>query len=412
MPKPVYPNDLKTKVAHKYVGDLSKSTAKFSKLVLDNLNIEFPISVPLHPMNKKTARSNPSENRDFLLVWQSSEYEIRNIVEWDNENFGCPTPKSIKLRNLSDILYILGNEVTEAVATARDRIERFIQDICSDIKSCKTPDEELRLNALKGYLAQQDFIRTHELDNQWYQQLICCLRSFHKNSGAGRYLRAYSIGGVDTKFIESNKTLLSDISDILHWEQITESGGLYEWLNVRLSPSGYLNFRALDAEYRNYIEADTILKSSTDLATAHFRAFDKIMIIENEQPIYAIPDQARTLLIGKVGKNLAWLNNPTLQKKEVFYWGDLDLEGLGMLSKARSYLPNILAVMMNDETWEKYAKHRVRARSQTSMDISELTLEEKQLFDKISSNFANRLEQEIIDVPYMLNQLRKCGFLH
>ena len=98
-------------------------------------------------------------------------------------------------------------------------------------------------------------------------------------------------------------------------------------------------------------------------------------------------------------KNIEWL-----AEKEIYYWSDLDVQGLQMLSQLRSYYPQTKSFLMQIEILEKYREFIVSGTPSKTESLAHLFEEEMILYTHLSGKNL-RLEQERIDQDFILNSL-------
>lgn len=135
--------------------------------------------------------------------------------------------------------------------------------------------------------------------------------------------------------------------------------------------------------------------------------FKQVVILENRASFDSIPEISGTLAIWGEGnavqalKGIDWLKSVPL-----FYWGDMDMDGLAILSRFRRSYPHVKSLAMGLEDFLVHEQFAVDAGSQTIPDKAFLTEEENKLSDELKDRSSlNRLEQERIPIDYLLNYL-------
>ena len=174
---------------------------------------------------------------------------------------------------------------------------------------------------------------------------------------------------VDTKFIERNRRLLRD------------------WLDAILPPH---TIRADEEHFDRrfglrYAEPNLLIRFLDDnlqrragspwkecavplhaLAAQPIDA-DRVLIVENKVNLLTLPPLAGTLALGGLGNGaidlryLEWLN-----RVELWYWGDIDVDGLQILSRLRQLFPRLRSLLMDVETvhcWKSRIGSPVPARA-------------------------------------------------
>ncbi len=220
------------------------------------------------------------------------------------------------------------------------------------------------------------------------------------NEPARHFLRHIDIDGVDTKFVELNRHLISDLlSDVLPPERVSPTSPRHDLIarfGFRAKPS-YTRFRLLspDAEFPAAVSELTL--RTNELAGLHPSA-TTVFIVENEISYLAFPDVPGSIVVFGGGfaidivKALDWLDD-----KAVVYWGDIDTHGLAMLSRLRARFPHVRSMLMDHATLAAHPRQWVTEPSQTTALLAHLTDEESAVYrDLIEDRYGPsvRLEQE------------------
>ncbi len=93
-------------------------------------------------------------------------------------------------------------------------------------------------------------------------------------------------------------------------------------------------------------------------------------------------------------------NIPWLHHARCIYWGDIDTHGFAILNRARTYLPSLKSILMDESTLFSHRDLWVQEKEQsTSSELPLLTKSEYELFLSLKNNSFGqqvRLEQERI----------------
>lgn len=222
----------------------------------------------------------------------------------------------------------------------------------------------------------------------------------------GRPLRLLGEYGVDTKFIERNYRLLQLFLDERFNGAATEQG-LHAFLDASDDNDHWLLVRPLQKGLLPYSR----LRLTTRELMAQELPANRILVIENEQCEHLLPELTDTIAVLGAGLDLGWLSAPTLDQKEVIYWGDLDTWGLLMLARARHYRPSIKPLMMNKAVFEQFAEKSavvepVHAQAEPP---NGLTADEANVYLYLLAAKRGRLEQEFIPAGCVKNELTQLG---
>lgn len=167
---------------------------------------------------------------------------------------------------------------------------------------------------------------------------------------AGRPLRGLALAGIDSKFMERNRGLVTALLDVRFEGQASQLGlasfldaadeGDHWLLVVPLSP-GLLPF----AQQR--VRAQELM--DTPLPAG------RILLIENDRCLHLLPKLPDTIAVLGSGLDLAWLHADWLRECHLGYWGDMDTWGLHMLARARSLQPHLDSLLMEQALFVRHA---------------------------------------------------------
>lgn len=250
-----------------------------------------------------------------------------------------------------------------------------------------------------------------EVEKDW-QGILAVLRWFFDHPRCGLYLRQLDIHGIDTKFIEHRKGLLTELLNIILPEScINPESTIFE-LRFGLQIKPFLvRFRLLDhAHYMQGLSDFTVPVQQFEVWNP---SIFRIIITENEINGLCFPDMKDGLVIFKLGYGIDALKNTEwLKTKKIYYWGDIDTHGFAILDQARSFLPQIQSVMMDETTLLAHRNLWCVEEKPFLGQLSRLTDDEYRLFCKLQGNvWGNgiRLEQERISFSFVqqaVNQIK------
>lgn len=353
----------------------------------------------------RLGRVKPSEMKDdfqrvmrdiSLLKSHSKEtlgygYEIE-YEEVSGKSFGINRiPVSVYFNDKNEYLEFIGK---------RKEFEILIQD------------RELLLNEfpeLKDFLDQNSLLLIN--NSEKIEQIISVCRYFQKNPKPDLYLRQIQTEYTDTKFMEENASVLISFLDrILPASSINfESKQFSERYFLKTAPR-LIRFRLLDENsslsFPGKIRDITVTLS--DFSGLEFK--EKYFIItENLANFLSFPQLKNSVIV--FGKGYSALNMKEadfLKNKEIYYWGDIDLHGLEILSKYREIFPQTESFLMDRETFEAFSEYAVFEKYERTVSMDFLNQAEKELAENLKNRQkSNRLEQEKIPFPYVEEQIRK-----
>ena len=239
-----------------------------------------------------------------------------------------------------------------------------------------------------------------------WQQILQVLSYFQQHPGSGLYLRQLDIAGVDTKFIERHRGLISEMLDrTLPEDAVNRDATGVKGFNRRYGlkdEPALIRFRLLDPQQSIHGMSDLSIPAD-QFAELNLPA-STVYITENKINGLAFPQMRDALVIFGLGygldrlKECDWLGN-----KKIVYWGDIDTHGFRILNQLRKAFPLASSLLMDKCTLMECRPLWVQEKpNQRSMiELPRLTLEEQQLYDDLRYDRiaeAIRLEQERI--PY------------
>lgn len=227
-----------------------------------------------------------------------------------------------------------------------------------------------------------------------FDALLAAYEWLDLHRGSGTYLREVSAPGVDTKFIETNRSALAGM------------------LGVSSTPAGFLSMLGLATKpqlvrVRPAASLGLVASGVTEVALRpdELRRLElrpaSALVIENEITYLSVDVPAdgvvlwgRGFDVDQVGR-LAWLADA-----DVVYWGDIDTHGFAILDRLRAFLPHTRSVLMDRETLLAHRERWVTESSPAASTLTRLTVEEFGLYDDLVSDVFGervRLEQERVD---------------
>ena len=219
------------------------------------------------------------------------------------------------------------------------------------------------------------------------------------------YLRELPIE-VDTKFIENNKGILTELLPIAAPHTVGEDLSSFESRFGFRSKQPLVRMRFLDGQL-----AAQLAFSMDDFAVPLNQfcglSFSKItvLIVENEMTFLTLPALPATIALFGAGDAAALLTGaPWLNSCRLFYWGDLDSHGFETLSHLRKAFPHVVSVLMDEKVFASHSDYAVTAAVKRSKEKLVLTSTEQALHDQLVKD-GKLLEQERISNKYSKFQL-------
>ncbi|WP_404360602.1 DUF3322 domain-containing protein [Methylotuvimicrobium sp. KM1] len=353
----------------------------------------FPIRIALKAPTGAQALADLEHFRRFIESWR--HWPNPGQVDWQTKKFlqlgEQALPVAVQIDSMPALIAVLGSKAE----ARKQRWEQLMRPLLSI---------DARLSTV--LIKQLSVLESMAPDDS--ALLAQLLPQLHRGMGQGAYLRSLPLKGVDTKFVENYHGLIEALADRLHDGSVTERGGLLNWLNCIANPSGWLLVRPLCRQGRDRLAGLPVLQMDTRTLQSYVLPASRILIVENKQSGYALPELDDTIAVFGGGRNTAWMDTEWLKQKSIAYWGDIDSWGLTILSDARRRQPHLQALMMDEVTVLEYRNRMVDEESPQTRLPEYLTEAEQQLFERMQSRHyeKTRLEQERLAPDYIRACLR------
>jgi hypothetical protein len=213
------------------------------------------------------------------------------------------------------------------------------------------------------------------------------------------YVRQVDIPGVDTKFIEANRSIIAALLDLQLNEARVDSTQPISAFDARYGfrrKPRYVRYRWL-APSRTTAGFSEVTVRVDELAPIDVA---KVFVLENETTYLAFPEVNDAIAIFGGGYSLTRLDGLTwLRDQPLIYWGDLDTHGFTILDTLRRQFPHACSMLMDRTTLLDHESQWVREDKPAVGTLPLLTQAEATLYtDLVDDTFgpAVRLEQERI----------------
>ena len=231
------------------------------------------------------------------------------------------------------------------------------------------------------------------LAGRW-DELLAAVRWIDEHQTPGMYLRQVDVPGVDTKFIEQHRGVLTELLDLqLAPDRIDadapDFAGRYRF---RRKP-GYVRFRVT-------VGAFTELSVRADEFAAPPPGTSRVYVVENEITYLAFPLPAGAIVIFGGGyavdvlEPLGWLTD-----LDLVYWGDIDTHGFAILNRLRHRFGHARSMLMDRATLLAHRGQWVTEPRPATGRLDRLDAEEAGLYRDLLDGTLGpsvRLEQERI----------------
>ena len=269
-----------------------------------------------------------------------------------------------------------------------------------------------RLPGFAAWIERKPFLLLdHEAD---WTRILDVIDWFLAHPKSGLYVRQIDVPGVDSKFIEARKTLLSDLTDLLLPADAIENGHLaapsFEARRGLKAKPALIRFRVLDPRLA--------IAGLTDLTVpaSEFAMLDigasRVFVVENEVTFLAFPDAPGSLVIFGSGYGVERLAAARwLAHRTVIYWGDIDTHGFAILDRLRGLFPQTKSLLMDRATLLAHRFHWSFEAAPQTAELDHLGSEERALYDDLRYNRLGsgvRLEQERVPFSLVHSAIPAC----
>jgi hypothetical protein len=304
--------------------------------------------------------------------------------------------------------------VAAIIPTEADALRLIRQSAAADRFQALADATLRRHPAARDWLARRPLMALDHAAH--WNEVLAILDWFTAHPRPGLYLRQLDIPGVDTKFIETHRVLLSELLDLVLPETAVDhtavgARAFNERYGLR-SERPLVRFRLLDPAL--YLQELSDLSLPPEQFAALRLSLRRVFITENRTNGLAFPDCPGSMVVFGLGYGLERLAEVGwLRRVEVHYWGDIDTHGFGILNRLRATLPEARSFLMDRATLEEHRAlwGREPADMRYTGDTSRLTPGEYALFKDLLADRCGervRLEQERIGYGWLKTALQEC----
>jgi hypothetical protein len=233
-----------------------------------------------------------------------------------------------------------------------------------------------------------------ELPDDEFTRLRDAVTWFAAHQESGLHARQVPVRGLDSKWVERHKKLLSGLLLALTGDGDLGLAGADPLLRLRFLDPSLAPGRALLDVSAPVAELNRLPVRPTT-----------VYVFENLQCVLSMPETPGAVVVFGQGSaanlvaELSWLPDTPVR-----YWGDLDIDGFAILSRLRANLP-VTSVMMDPDTLAAFRDLAVPdPNAGASRAVDNLTPAELEAFQALARD-GLRLEQERIPWEHALAQL-------
>jgi hypothetical protein len=362
-------------------------------LIGDTGESQWPLEVPLGLPTEQAALRQVDGVRAWVSAWQG--WQGVGTLSWCERRwkaFGVQRlPEKLALRGPEDVAMWIGESARWERAQSR----------------------YLALIARWPVLAQQlprYFDVLADYSDADYQRLAEMLDWITSHPNSNLYPRQLPVSGLDSKWLDGRKRLLTDLVAAIQEDSSSEVD-FYQRCGLKAPPL-LVRMRVLDQSLRAHVGGVGDITAPVDDLAGISWPVSHVFIVENLQTGLAMSDMPGAVVFMRLGYNVDVLARlPWLARARCIYWGDLDTHGFAILHRARSYIPELQSVLMDEETLLRHKALWVdEAAQHSAAELTLLTKDEQQLYRDLKQQRWGqnvRLEQERIDWTAAWNVLQR-----
>ncbi len=258
-------------------------------------------------------------------------------------------------------------------------------------------------------------IQALDLADRW-ERLLAVVAWLQAHPRPGVYLRQVDVPGVDSKFIEAHRGVLTELLDLALPPEAVErgAGGVAQFTRRFgfLDKPVRIRFRLLDPALPSLPGCEGLPDITLDAASFAALALpvERVFVTENQTNFLAFPPAAAAMVVFGAGygwealARAAWLHRCRLH-----YWGDIDTHGFAILDQLRGYFPHAASFLMDRDTLLAHRLHWGQEPEPARHDLSRLTPAERAVHDELRFDRHQprlRLEQERVGFGWVNARLR------
>jgi hypothetical protein len=362
-------------------------------LIGDTGESQWPLEVPLGLPTEQAALRQVDGVRAWVGAWQG--WQGVGTLSWCDRRWKAlgvqRLPEKLALRGPEDVAMWIGESARWERAQSHYRA----------------------LIARWPVLAQQlprYFDVLADYSDADYQRLTEMLDWIASHPYSNLYPRQLPVSGLDSKWLDGRKGLLTDLVAAIQ-EDSSNDLDFYQRCGLKAPPL-LVRMRVLDQSLRAHVGGMGDITAPVDDLAGISWPVSHVFIVENLQTGLAMSDMPGAVVFMRFGYNVDVLARlPWLACARCMYWGDLDTHGFAILHRARSYIPELQSVLMDEETLLRHKALWVdEAAQHSAAELTLLTKDEQQLYRDLKQQRWGqnvRLEQERIDWTAAWNVLQR-----
>lgn len=355
---------------------------------------QWPLAIALGVPTEQAALRQVEAVRAWASAWR--DWRGAGELRWSERRWkilGTQTlPETLVLHGPEQVAMWIGEH--ERWRRAAGRFERIV---------ARWPALAARRQRLFGVLA--------DYSDADFGRLLDLLDWIVANPDSGLYPRQIPIGGIDSKWMEARKAVLSEL--VASMGGVADGADFYALCGLRRPPV-QIRMRILDPALRARVGGlGDITAPVGELARLDLPV-SVILIVENLQTGLALKDMTGAVAFMALGYAVDLLAQlPWVVPAAGLYWGDIDTHGYAILHRARAVLPRLTSILMDEATLFHFQTLWTDEKVQHgATELGALTREESLVYCALKENRWGqklRLEQERIAWDFAWSALSRAA---
>lgn len=294
---------------------------------------DWPLVIPLGSPTERDVAEDVAGIRAWVTAW--SGWNGAGEISWEDRHWprlgSQRVPTGLRLSSSEQVALVVGQQMQWNLA--RERYRRLIAQwpkLAGD-------------SVLPRYF---DVLTDYEATD--FERLCSLMSWLEGNPRSALYLRQLPVEGLDTKWVERRKGLVTDLMRAVLGE--LEECDLFAVCGLRRPPHR-MRVRLLCPNLRKTVGGLLDLEAPVDEIAALPMSPTTALIVENLESGLSLPDLSGVVAFMKLGAAVSILDViPWLRGIDAVYWGDIDTHGYAILERARRVLPGLKSALMDKET--------------------------------------------------------------
>ena len=349
-------------------------------------NASWPININLEVPTEKQALAQQEGVRSWITAWRTwesrySKYDTGFLV-WSERNWRFLGTQSVPER-----LIIIKPETAVFWVKKADEWAEVVTRFKTMVQQWPIlPDVLAKHYRFLAGCNETDFLRLTDMI-KW----LC------DNPNSNLYPRQIPVAGIDSKWLESHKGLVTELFAVIKKENDID---FFTVCGLKPLPQ-LLRMRILDPQLRNMTGGLCDISVPWEEAARLDIKPSCVFIVENLQSGLAFGDLPCSVVIMGLGYGVDSLSRlPWLYHARCFYWGDIDTHGFAILNRARKHILILDSILMDEATLLENRHLWVKEENPFASDnLPQLTNNEQKLYNSLKCQIWGqniRLEQERI----------------